>query len=96
MPYRLTYQVNIDWVGSGTGVQNGNVAPPLPQGGRGGAQTLEIPNKQGGQNSVTFLAADIASLVGVASAAGGGMAADIWQQLTNNLARIQGFASGGG
>jgi hypothetical protein len=90
MAYRVTYQVNVDWVGPGTGpIGSNNVAPPLPQGGRGGAQTLEFSNKQGGQNSLTFLTADITALTNA-------IAADMVTQFTASQARIQGFATGGG
>lgn len=87
MAYRVTYQVNVDWVGPGTGPMTGNLAPALPQGGRGGAQTIEFSNKQGGQNSNTFLSADVTALTNA-------MAADIAAQFTASLSRIQGFASG--
>lgn len=101
MAYRLTYQVNIDWVGPGTGVQGGSAAPALPQGGRGGAQTIEfsnltlVPNAagqstiQGGINSNTFLTADITAMTNA-------VAAQLVTQLTAAQSRIQGFATGGG
>jgi hypothetical protein len=89
MPYRVTYQCNVDWVGAGEGVMSGNVAPALPQGGRGGFQTKEFSNKQGGQTSTTFVAADITALTN-------GIAADLAAQFTASSAQIQGFASGGG
>jgi hypothetical protein len=66
---------------------SGNVAPPLPMGGRGGAQTLEFSNAQGGQSTLTFLSADITTLTNA-------MAADIKAQMLANIARVQGFASG--
>lgn len=82
---------------------SGNVASPLPMGGRGGAQTLMLNNKQGGQNSVTFLAADINALLGISgqvvgtsTITGAGLVADLIAQLNANTARIQGFATGGG
>ena len=87
MSYRLTYQVNVDWVGPGTGPMTGNLAPALPQGGRGGAQTLEFSNPQGAFNSSTFLTADITALTNAVAAA-------LVVQLTAAQARIQGFASG--
>ena len=89
MPFRVSYQVNVDFVGSGTGVQTGNVAPPLPQGGRGGAQTKEFSNPQGGFNSQTFLTADITALTTAIAAA-------LVTQMTAAQGQIQGFASGGG
>jgi hypothetical protein len=87
MAYRVTYQANVDWVGPGTGPMTGNVALPLPQGGRGGAQTKEFSNKQGGQNSNTFLAADITTLTNA-------IAADLAAQFTASISQIQGFSSG--
>lgn len=100
MSYRVTYQVNVDWVGPGTGVMTGNVAPALPQGGRGGAQTIEFSNltlppnaagqsSQGGINSNTFLTADITALTNA-------VAAQLVTQFTAAQSRIQGFATGGG
>lgn len=89
MAYRVTYQVNVDWVGPGTGVQGGSVAPPLPQGGRGGAQTIEFSNPQGGFNSNTFVSGDITALTNAIAAA-------LVVQLTAAQSRIQGFATGGG
>lgn len=87
MAYRVTYQVNVDWVGPGTGPMTGNLGPPLPQGGRGGAQTIEFSNKQGGQNSNTFLAGDITALTNA-------VAADLAAQFTAASARIIAFATG--
>jgi len=89
MAYRLTYQCNVDWVGPGTGPMTGNLAPALPQGGRGGAQTIEFSNAQGGQNSNTFLAGDITTLTNA-------MAADIAAQMMANITRIQNFSTGQG
>jgi|HubBroStandDraft_5_1064220.scaffolds.fasta_scaffold233789_2 hypothetical protein len=87
MAYRVTYQVNVDWVGPGTGPMSLNLGPPLPQGGRGGAQTVEFSNKQGGQNSLTFLTADITALTNA-------IAADMVTQFTAAQARIQAFSTG--
>lgn len=87
MAYRVTYQVNVDWVGPGLGPMSGNLAPALPQGGRGGAQTLEFQNAQGGQNSLTFLSADITNLTNA-------MAADIAAQMNASITRIQNFSTG--
>ncbi len=87
MAYRLVYQAWIDWVGPGTGVMSGNVALPLPMGGRGGAQTLEMSNAQGGQNTLTITSGTITTITNA-------MAADIAAQMNTNIARIQGFASG--
>jgi hypothetical protein len=89
MTYRVTYQVNVDWVGPGTGPMTGNVAPALPQGGRGGAQTIEFSNKAGGINTSTFLTADITTLTN-------GIAADMVTQFTAAQTRIQNFSTGTG
>jgi hypothetical protein len=89
MGYRVTYQVNVDWVGPGLGPMGGGLAPALPQGGRGGAQTIEFSNQQGGQNSLTFLAADITSLTNA-------IAADMVTQFTAAQTRIQNFSTGTG
>lgn len=89
MAYRLTYQCNVDWVGPGLGPMGAGYAAALPQGGRGGAQTIEFSNALGGQNTNTFLAADITTLTN-------GMAADIAAQLTLQITRIQNFSTGTG
>lgn len=89
MAYRIAYQVQVYWVGPGIGVMGGALAPALPNAPAGGAQSLEFNNVQGGQNSNTFLAADITALTNA-------MAADIAAQMTTNIARIQGFATGTG
>ena len=89
MAYRLTYQAWIDWVGPGLGPMGNGLAPALPMGGRGGAQTLEFSNAQGGQNTLTFQAADITTLTNA-------MAADIAAQMTTNITRVQNFSTGTG
>jgi hypothetical protein len=89
MAYRITYQVQVDWIAPGLGVMGGQLAPPLPNAPAGGAQTIEFSNAVGGQNSNTFLAADITNLTNA-------MAADIAAQMNASIARVQGFASGGG
>jgi hypothetical protein len=87
MAYRVTYQVFVDWVGPGTGPMTNNLAPALPAGGRGGTQAISFSNKQGGQNSNTFLTADITALTN-------GIAADMVTQFTAAQARIQAFSTG--
>ena len=89
MSYRVTYQVNVDWVGDGMGPMSNNTSPALPQGGRGGAQTKEFSNKLGGIMTKTFTSGDITTLTN-------GMAADMVTQMTASQAQIQGFATGGG
>ncbi len=87
MAYRLTYSANIDWVGPGTGPMGNNLSPALPLGGRGGAQTLQYSNQQGGQNTLTFLSADITTLTNA-------MAADIKAQMLASITRVQNFSTG--
>lgn len=87
MAYRITYQVNVDWVGPGQGPMSGNTAPAIGMAPAGGAQRLSLFNTQGGQNTLTFQAGDITTLTDA-------MAADIAAQMTTNISRVQGFASG--
>lgn len=91
MAYRLTYKVNVDWVGEGVGPMTGNTAVALADAPAGGAQRLVLFNTAGGQNSKTFVAGDVTTLTNA-------MAADIAAQLNAaaTLARIQAFSSGGG
>lgn len=89
MAYRITYQVQVNWIGPGLGPMGGQLASSLPNAPAGGAQTLEFQNAQGGQNSNTFLAADITTLTNA-------MAADIAAQMTTNITRIQNFSTGTG
>jgi hypothetical protein len=94
MSYRVTYQVNVDWVGPGTGPMGGNLAPALPQGGRGGAQTLEFSNPTSGSqaaalNSILFDNTAITALTNAVAAA-------LVTQFTASQSRVQGFASGNG
>lgn len=87
MSYRITYKVNVEWVGPGTGPMTGNVAPQVGMAPAGGAQVLSLFNAQGGQNTLTFLAADITTLTNA-------MAADIAAQMTTNITRVQNFSTG--
>jgi hypothetical protein len=89
MAYRMTYSVQVQWVGPGLGPMGGALATTSPQGPAGGAQVLEFLNQQGGQNTLTFLAADITTLTNA-------MAADIAAQCTANITRIQNFSTGTG
>jgi hypothetical protein len=89
MSYRITYKVNVEWVGPGTGPMSGNTAVAQAMAPAGGAQVLSLFNAAGGQNTNTFVAADVTTLTNA-------MAADIASQMTANLARVQGFATGGG
>lgn len=89
MAYRMTYQVQVQWVGPGLGPMGGQLAPPLPQGPSGGAQTIEFNNTGAGANTLTFLSGDITTLTNA-------MAADIAAQCNAQISRIQGFASGTG
>jgi hypothetical protein len=95
MAYRLRYTAWVDYVpqGVGLGQQAGtNIVPgPVPAGNQ---QTLEFFN---GQTSAyppttsTFLSADVTTLTNA-------MAADLAAQMQAAaiLARVQGFATGGG
>jgi hypothetical protein len=87
MAYRITYQVNVDWVGEGVGPMTGNTAVSLGMAPRGGAQTLALFNAAGGQNSKTFTSTDITNLTNA-------MAADMVTQMTNNITRIANFSTG--
>lgn len=87
MGYRLRYQFYVDWVPPGVGVLSGNVLTSGVTGGASG-QVFSQDDTSPGQNSLTFTAADITALTN-------GMAADVAAQLNANIARIQGFASGG-
>jgi hypothetical protein len=89
MAYRITYTVNVDWVGEGVGPMSGNTAAQVGDAPAGGAQRLKLFNAAGGQNRKTFQAADITALTNA-------MAVDIAAQMTTNIARVQGFATGGG
>lgn len=87
MAYRITYQCNVMWIGPGTGPMAGGASDPPGMAPAGGAQTLALFNSNQGQNTLTFLAADITTLTN-------GMAADIAAQMTTAIARIQAFSTG--
>lgn len=89
MAYRLRYTAHVDWVGPGLGPMGGAGAPAVGETPAGGAQTLAFFNQQGAQNSGTFTGADITALTNA-------MAADLAAQMNAQMARVQGFASGGG
>lgn len=91
MSYRITYKVNVEWVGPGTGPMSGNTAVALGMAPAGGAQVLSLFNAAGGQNTLTFQAADVTTLTNA-------MAADIAAQMNvpATLARALAFSSGGG
>lgn len=87
MAYRLTYTFNIDWIPGGIGVLGG-AASTSGVDCAGPAQTIGFSQTNPGQNSLTFVAADITALTNA-------MAADAVAQLTAQIARIQAFATGG-
>jgi hypothetical protein len=91
MAYRLTYQVQVDWIGPGLGPMGGALAPVVSLAPAGGGQTLQLNNVAGGQNSQTFTGTDVTNLTNA-------MAADIAAQLNvaATLARIQAFSTGTG
>jgi hypothetical protein len=98
MAYRIRYFAAIDWVtpGMGLGLAAGPAGPgPVPA---GNAQTIAFFNSDGvvngttyPPNSTTFLSSDVTNLTN-------SMAADLAAQMSTaaNLARIQGFSTGGG
>jgi hypothetical protein len=100
MSYRITYQVNVDWIGPGMGPMGGATADSVGMAAAGGAQRKTVFNgTPGGQNSSTFVAADVATLLtGASSVPAGGLALDIYNQLiaAATLAQIQAFSTGGG
>jgi hypothetical protein len=91
MPYKIRYQVNIDFVppGRGLGVEM-LTATAVPGYSGGEAQTINFQDSNAfGSN--TFTSADITALLA-------SMSADLSTQMNAaaTLARIQAFASGGG
>lgn len=96
MAYRLRYEFFVDWVGPGQGPMGGGLVP-LAGFEAGGAQTFDGFNTPGGQNTPgngTGGAITSAEITTITNA----MAADVSAQLNvaATLARIQGFATGGG
>ena len=89
MAYRVTAQLQVNWVGPGLGPMGGQLAPSLPNAPAGGAQTLEFINQQGGYNSLTFTAGDITTLLAA-------LTTDMSAQMNAAIARIQAFSSGQG
>jgi hypothetical protein len=95
MAYRLRYQAWVDYVpqGVGLGQQSGTNSGPGPT-PAGNQQTLAFFNGETATlppTTNTFLSADVTTLTNA-------MAADLLAQMNVAaiLARIQGFASGGG
>ena len=92
MSYRITYQVNIDWIGDGLGPMGGATAAPVGMAAAGGAQRKTLFNgTPSGQMTKTFLAADVTTLTNA-------MAADIAAQMNvpATLAQVQNFSTGTG
>ena len=94
MAWRIRYSVNVDWVGPGEGAMTGSTAA-LPLGG-GSQQTLNfqqsgfgsiVPGSTAGP-PVAMTGADITTLTNA-------MAADMSTQMNAQLARLNGFATGG-
>lgn len=103
MPYRLRYQVWVDWYGAGIGPMAGQLAPMQgASGGASGMQTLELFNVAGGQNvpgsgtNGQLATADIITLLNGTGSVTGGMCLDLSNQMNAaaTLARLQGFNSG--
>jgi hypothetical protein len=95
MPYRLRYDIAIDFVPPGVGLgQQGTAPGAVGAGPAGPAQTIELFNTIGGgfpPTSNTFTSGDITALLA-------SMSTDLSTQLNlaATLARIQAFATGGG
>lgn len=93
MAYRLTYQAQVAWIGPGLGPIMNSATQPVVTGvgGNGNAQIKDFFNTVGGQNSNTFVAADITALLAA-------MSADLSAQMNAAaaLAQVQAFATGGG
>lgn len=89
MAYRLRWKISVDFVPPGEGLGQNNL-PPLADTG-GNAQTLTIFGSGGANTPVsnTFLSGDVTNLLATLST-------DASTQLNAALARVQGFASGGG
>ena len=94
MPYRLRYEVAVDWVPPGVGLGQqaliGSGAASAPGYAGGQQQTLQI-NAAATPASTTFLSADITALLLT-------MTTDLSAQLNAaaTLGRIQNFSTGGG
>jgi hypothetical protein len=91
MPYKIRYQLNVDFVPAGRGLGVDFATATMSPGyGGGEAQTINLQDTNAFGSS-TFLAADITALLA-------SMSADLSTQLNAaaTLARIQGWASGGG
>jgi hypothetical protein len=91
MAFRITYQCNVEWIGPGQGPMSGALAAQVGMAPAGGAQTIAFFNAQGGQNSLTFLSADVDTLLTA-------MTTDLAAQMkaAATLARIQAFSTGTG
>ena len=95
MPYRLRYDVSVDFVPQGMGLGQQASAPgAVGAGPAGPAQTIEFFNTIGGlfpPNSNTFTNTDVAAMLA-------SMVVDLTAQMEALpvIARIQGFATGGG
>jgi hypothetical protein len=90
MPYKIRYQINVDFVPAGRGLGAEAVASTLPGYSGGEAQTINFQDSAAFGSS-TFTSSDITALLA-------SMSADLSTQMNAaaTLARIQGFASGGG
>jgi hypothetical protein len=89
MSYRIRYQLSVDWVPPGLGLGMNN---PTGHGEVGGpAQTLTFFGSPGASvpNSTTFLSSDVTNLLA-------SMSTDLSTQMNAQLARVQGFSTGGG
>jgi hypothetical protein len=88
MAFRVRYMVAVEYLPPGIGPMGGTGAASPGMAPTGVGFSLALFNQAGGQTSPTFLAADITNLTNA-------MATDIAAQMTTNIARIAGFATGG-
>ena len=87
MAYKLTYQVQVAWVGPGAGPMQANTAPQLPnQTGTGQVKEFSANNAVL-PFSNTFTSGDITTLTNA-------MAADMVTQMNASITAIQAWASG--
>ncbi len=89
MAYAIGYELRVYWVPPGIGPSSNAPGPGL---NGGPAQVLAFFNSQTGgypPNAPTFTAGDVTALLA-------SMSTDLSTQMNAALARVQGFATGGG
>lgn len=94
MAYALRYQMDVVWIGDGTGPMTAlaGAGAGIGVSGGGGAQVLSMFQS----SLVQVPGGDAPSQANFNTAITGGMTTDLEAQIATNLARIQAFASGGG